>query len=67
MTLSQDILAELAQIAIGSPLDNLPSNLGHCGVCHYDFNGSGPKNPYGNAILNSGFPLNSDAGRSNAI
>ncbi len=53
--------------AVGSKLDNLPSKAGHCGVCHYDFNGGGTKNPYGNAILNSGYSLTSDTGRSNAV
>jgi hypothetical protein len=33
--------------ASGTQLDNLPSNSGHCGVCHFDFNGGGPRNPYG--------------------
>jgi len=36
--------------AKGSVLDDVPSHLGHCGVCHYDFGGSGPKNPYGQAV-----------------
>ena len=36
--------------AVGTRLDNLPSNSGHCGVCHFDFNGSGPRNFYGNAV-----------------
>jgi len=36
--------------AVGSRLDNLPSKAGHCGVCHYDFSGGGPRNPYGAAI-----------------
>jgi hypothetical protein len=36
--------------AVGSKLDNLPSHATHCGVCHFDFNGGGPKNPYGNRI-----------------
>ena len=36
--------------AVGSALDDLPSNGGHCGVCHYDFNGGGPRNPYGVSI-----------------
>ncbi len=43
--------------AIGTAIDNLPSNAGHCGVCHFDFNGGGPRNPYGLAIevgLNNG-------------
>ena len=33
--------------AVGSRLDNLPSHLDHCGVCHYDFNGGGARNLYG--------------------
>jgi hypothetical protein len=36
--------------AVGTQLDNLPSNTGHCGVCHFDFNGGGPRNPYGLAV-----------------
>jgi hypothetical protein len=36
--------------AKGSVLDDVPSHAGHCGVCHYDFGGSGPKNPYGEAV-----------------
>jgi hypothetical protein len=36
--------------AVGSRLDNLPSNAGHCGVCHFDFDGGGPRNPYGASI-----------------
>jgi hypothetical protein len=33
--------------AVGTRLDNVPSNPGHCGVCHFDFNGGGTRNPYG--------------------
>jgi hypothetical protein len=36
--------------AVGSRLDNLPSHTKHCGVCHYDFNGGGPRNLYGQAV-----------------
>ncbi len=35
--------------ANNSILDKI-GNSDHCGVCHYDFNGSGPKNPYGVAV-----------------
>lgn len=28
-------------------LDELPSNANHCGVCHLDFGGGGPRNAYG--------------------
>ena len=36
--------------AEGTQLDDLPSNAGHCGVCHFDFDGGGARNPYGLAI-----------------
>lgn len=54
--------------AVGSRLDQLPSHSGHCGVCHYDFNGAGTKNPYGNRVqaVLGGYP-NTDAGRQSAI
>jgi len=53
--------------AVGSALDTVPSKPGHCGVCHFDFNGGGTRNPYGVAIQNSGQSLNQEAGRSNAL
>ncbi len=36
--------------AKGSRLDTLPSNSGHCGVCHYNFDGGGARNLYGLAV-----------------
>ena len=36
--------------AKNSVLDTVPSNSGHCGVCHFDFSGGGPRNPYGLAV-----------------
>ncbi|MFH1680741.1 MAG: Ig-like domain-containing protein, partial [Candidatus Eisenbacteria bacterium] len=33
--------------ANNTQLDDLPSNANHCGVCHFDFDGSGQRNPYG--------------------
>ena len=33
--------------AKGTHLDDLPSNAGHCGVCHFDFDGGGPRKAYG--------------------
>ncbi|MBN1492171.1 MAG: hypothetical protein JXA69_19825, partial [Phycisphaerae bacterium] len=33
--------------AVGTPIDTVPSQPNHCGVCHYDFTGGGPRNPYG--------------------
>ena len=54
--------------AVGSKLDNLPSHAGHCGVCHFDFNGGGPRNPFGVRLGNViGNYANNDAGRQLAI
>ncbi len=36
--------------AVNSTLDDVPSNAGHCGVCHFDFGGGGVRNPYGLSI-----------------
>lgn len=36
--------------AQGTILATAPSNDAHCGVCHYDFSGAGPRNPYGIAV-----------------
>jgi hypothetical protein len=36
--------------AVGTAIDIVPSNPGHCGVCHFDFNGSGTRNPYGLSV-----------------
>lgn len=47
--------------AEGTALDDLPSNSGHCGVCHFDFGGGGQRNPYGLAVeigLNNGLSNN---------
>ncbi len=54
--------------AVGSKLDNLPSHAGHCGVCHYDLNGGGTRNPYGVRLGSViGNYSNNDAGRQQAI
>jgi hypothetical protein len=49
-------------------LDNVPSNAGHCGVCHFRFNGGGNRNPFGVAVENRlpSYP-NTPAGRRDAI
>jgi hypothetical protein len=36
--------------AVGTTIETVSSQPGHCGVCHYDFKGKGPKNPYGEAV-----------------
>ena len=46
--------------AEGTQLDDLPSNAGHCGVCHFDFGGSDARNPYGLSVevgLNNGLTI----------
>ncbi len=54
--------------AVGSTIDTVPSHPGHCGVCHYDFAGGGPKNPYGDrlAAVLPDYP-NKDSGRRQAV
>lgn len=54
--------------AVGTPLDTVPSHPGHCGVCHYDFNGGGQRNPYGTRLgeVIGGFPNNPN-GRRQAV
>jgi hypothetical protein len=44
--------------AVGTPIETLPSNANHCGVCHLNFNGGGTRNPHGNAVQAAlgGFP-----------
>lgn len=39
---------------MGTVLDTVPSQPGHCGVCHYKFTGGGARNPYGEAVKNAG-------------
>ena len=55
-------------VAVGTRLDNLPSHATHCGACHFDFNGGGPRNPYGVRLgdVIGNFP-NNDAGRQQAM
>jgi len=36
--------------AVGTRLDTLPSNADHCGVCHYNFDGGGARNLFGQAV-----------------
>lgn len=54
--------------AVGSPIDTVPSKVSHCGLCHYDFNGGGIRNPYGVRVgqVIGGYP-NTEAGRRQAL
>jgi cytochrome c553 len=49
---------------VDSVLDELPSNANHCGVCHFDFDGGGPRNAYGFDVE---VALNSGLSNTNAI
>lgn len=55
-------------VAVGSALDSVPSHAIHCGVCHYNFNGGGTRNPYGERLSQviGSYP-NTQAGRQQAI
>lgn len=33
--------------AVGTIINTAPSNTDHCGQCHFDFNGGGPRNAFG--------------------
>jgi hypothetical protein len=47
-------------VADGTRIDDVPSNSGHCGVCHFDFGGSDTRNPYGLSVevgLNNGLTI----------
>jgi len=49
---------DIYPVAVDTQLDDLPSNAKHCGVCHFDFDGGGPRNPYGLGI---------EVGRNNGL
>jgi hypothetical protein len=54
--------------AVGTAVDTVPSHPDHCGACHYDFSGGGPRNPYGirlGQVIGS-YP-NTDNGRRQAV
>ncbi len=54
--------------AVGTVIETVPSQPNHCGVCHYDFTGGGPRNLYGQrleAVLPD-FPSN-PSGRRQAV
>lgn len=54
--------------AVGSRLDDVPSNGSHCGACHYRFNGNGTRNFYG-AVVEAALPSfpDTDDGYRDAI
>ena len=64
----RDAFFDVYPVALGTPIDTVPSQPAHCGVCHYDFTGGGTRNPYG-ALLEAvlpDFPSNPN-GRRQAV
>jgi len=54
--------------AVGTAIETVPSQLNHCGVCHYEFTGGGLRNPYGVRLgeVLGNFPNNPN-GRRQAV
>jgi len=54
--------------AVGTTIETVPSQLNHCGVCHFDFTGGGQRNAYGVRLgeVIGDFP-NTDQGRQDAV
>ena len=64
----RDSFFEVYPGAVGTALGSVPSQSSHCGVCHWQFQGAGARNPYG-ADLEAALPgyPNTAAGRFDAI
>ena len=54
--------------AVGTTIEDVNSQPTHCGVCHYEFTGGGPRNLYGQRLETAlgGFPSNPN-GRRQAV
>ncbi len=54
--------------ALNTPIASVPSQVDHCGVCHYSFLGGGTRNPYGMQVEAAlpNYP-NNPSGRQQAI
>ncbi len=54
--------------AVGTPIETVPSQPNHCGMCHFAFTGGGTPNPYGLALEAAlpNFPSNPN-GRRQAV
>jgi hypothetical protein len=54
--------------AVGTTIETVPSHPNHCGNCHYDFGGGGPRNLYGQRLeqVLPDFPSNPN-GRRQAV
>jgi len=46
----KDAFFDVYPDAVGSTIETVPSQPNHCGVCHYDFTGGGPRNLYGSLL-----------------
>ncbi len=54
--------------AVGTTIETVPSQPNHCGMCHFEFTGGGPRNAYGARLEQAlqSFPSNPN-GRRQAI
>jgi len=52
----RDAFFDVYPAAVGTVIETVPSQVNHCGMCHYDFTGGGTRNPYG-ARLEEELPL----------
>jgi hypothetical protein len=64
----RDAFFDVYPNAVGTAIETVPSQPGHCGVCHYDFTGGGARNPYG-LLLEAALPNfnNNPNGRRQAV
>lgn len=64
----RDAFFDVYSDAVGTTIETVPSHENHCGVCHYDFGGGGPRNLYGARLeqVLPGFPSNPN-GRRQAV
>ncbi|MHC4747515.1 MAG: hypothetical protein ACYS18_09385 [Planctomycetota bacterium] len=46
----RDAFFDVYPNAVGTTIEDVNSQANHCGVCHFEFTGGGPRNPYGQLL-----------------
>ncbi|WP_320046817.1 multiheme c-type cytochrome [uncultured Ilyobacter sp.] len=46
----RDAFFDVYPDAVGTTIETVPSQPNHCGMCHFEFTGGGPRNPYGQLL-----------------
>ncbi|MHC4913241.1 MAG: hypothetical protein ACYTE5_09610, partial [Planctomycetota bacterium] len=46
----RDAFFEVYPNAVGTTIEDVNSQANHCGACHFEFAGGGPRNPYGQLL-----------------